>query len=276
MNKKRILVVGLEKSELQSIKEGFGFEFLFVHYESLPLIQLIEGDLFVESPSVPEKYLSVDAVIFYGIFENDFDFITLLALWNGPCLPNALGMMDLRQRIPGLVRALSVSKFSGAKRGMVIGSHEYFSETEVVAKWGVWHCGEDKSKFCGNWKSTETSVIEEFVVGEAVRIMIVGNDCWQIKLTGETWLKSIHDQNSGEMEIDNELLTDSKNIAQHFNLPIVGVDYMIANDGKKYLLEVNHIPNVTVFPFITQSFIDFSINWINSNLIVSQLETSNL
>lgn len=265
MDKKRVLIVGLEESEILIIKQNLGFEYLLVHYDILPKIQLIEGDLFVESPSVQNKYLSVDMVVFHGIFSDDFDFITLLALWNGPCLPNAKGMMDLRQRIPGLVRALSVSKFSGIKRGMIIGEEEYFAESEVVAKWGIWHCGEDKNKFAGNWKSQETSVIEEFISGEAVRIMIMGDQYWQIKLTGDNWLKSIHHEDSKEMQLDDELLSDSQNIAKHFNLQMVGVDYMIGSNGKRYLLEVNHIPNVTVFPFINEAFLEFSEKWIMSH-----------
>ena len=264
MDKRRVLIVGLDNSDVQSIKQDLGFEYLFLHYEVLPKVQLVEGKLFVESISVQGKYLSVDIVIFHGIFENDFDFLTLLALWNGPCLPNAFGMMDLRQRIPGLVRALSVSKFSKLKRGMVLGQEEYYSENESVAKWGVWHCGEDKERFTGSWESKETSVVEEFISGEAVRIMLIGDKSWQIKLTGDTWLKSIHHKDSIAMNIDSELAADTRTIANHFDLQIVGVDYMVGQNGQKYLLEVNHIPNVTVFPFINEAFIEFSKHWITS------------
>lgn len=262
MNKKRILIVGLDPQDVQSIKLGMDFEYLFVHYDLIPQAQLVKGILYVESPSVQGKYLAVDKVIFHGIFDNDFDFITMLALWNGPCLPNALGMMDLRQRIPGLVRALSASRFSGIKRGMVIDSQEYVGETESVAKWGIWHCGEDKQRFNGNWQSAETSVIEEFITGEAVRVMLIGKQHWQIKLTGDDWLKSIHHADSGEMTVDEELLADSRNIALHFGLQMVGIDYMVGSNGEKYLLEVNHIPNVTVFGFMNEVFIEFSRNWI--------------
>jgi len=264
MDKIRILVIGLEEAEVNALKQSLNFNYLMVHYDLVPQVKLIEGQLYVESSSIPGKYLLVNKVIFHGIYKDDLDFITLLAMWNGPCLPNALGMMDLRQRIPGLVRALSVSKFSGIKRGMVIGEQEYNSETEVVAKWGIWHCGEDKNKFNGDWTSTETSVIEEFIDGEAVRIMIVGDKNWQIRLTGDTWLKSIHNEGSWEMEIDQELLLDSKAIAKHFNLQTVGVDYIIGKNGERYLLEVNHIPNVTVFPFVNKAFIEYAGEWMVS------------
>jgi len=262
MDRKRILIVGLEETEVSVLKQNLGLEYLVVHYDCLPKVKLVEGELSVESPSVPGRFLAVDKVIFHGIFEHDVDFITLLALWNGPCLPNAVGMMDLRQRIPGLARALQVSKYSDIKRGMLIGSDDYFAGTEVVAKWGIWHCGEDKAKFIGEWTSTETSVIEEFIVGEAVRIMIVGNHYWQIKLTGDTWLKSIHNEGSDAMLVDGGLLEDARNIARHFKLETIGIDYMVGHNGEKYLLEVNHIPNVTVFPFVNEAFIGFAVNWV--------------
>ncbi|WP_294818813.1 hypothetical protein [uncultured Flavobacterium sp.] len=262
MEKKRILIVGLEEKEVNAIRQNLEFGYLVVHYDMLPNVKLTAGELFVESTSVPGKYLIVDKVIFHGIFETDVDFLTLLALWNGPCLPDALGMMDLRQRIPGLVRALRITKFGTSKRGMAIGRQPIHSETEVVAKWGIWHCGEDKHKFSGDWESSETSVIEPFIDGEAVRIMIVGDRHWQIRLTGDGWLKSIHNEGSWEMDIDRELLEDSRNIAKHFNLDAVGVDYMVGKDGQRHLLEVNHIPNVTVFPFINEAFVAYASGWI--------------
>lgn len=264
MEKKRILVIGLEKKEVKSIRENLGLDYLVVHYDMLPIIKLVKGTLLVESPSIPDKYYPVDKVIFHGIFENDYDFITLLALWGGPCLPNATGMMDLRQRIPGLSRALKVSKFSGIKRSMVLGNQEFYSPTDVVAKWGIWHCGEDKVKFNGEWKSTEPSVIEDFIEGDAVRIMIVGDKYWQIRLTGDTWLKSIHNEGSDKMEVKLDLLEDSQNIAKSFNLLTVGVDYIVGLDGTNYLLEVNHIPNVTVFQFVNEVFLEFSSAWAKS------------
>lgn len=266
MNKQRILIVGLEEGDVAKIKEGLGFEYLFIHSDLVPRVKLIKGTLFVESTTIPDKFLKVDKVVFHGIYDNDFDFINLLALWNGPCLPNATGMMDLRKRIPGLVRALKVSTFNQLERGMVINQDSYVSSGDTVAKWGIWHCGEDKAKFNGEWKSSETSVIEEFIKGEAVRIMIVGDRYWQIKLTGDTWLKSIHNEGSDKMAIDEELLTDSINIAKHFKLQTVGVDYMIGENGIKYLLEVNHIPNVTVFSFVNEEFVKYTKHWIKDNI----------
>jgi Tubulin-tyrosine ligase family len=262
MKKKTILLIGLEKTDATKLRKHLGIDYIVLHFEMLPNVKLVAGKLYVESTSVMDKFIEVDEVIFHGIFENDVDFLTLLALWNGPCMPNAIGMMDLRQRIPGLARVLQVTNFGDGKRGMTIGSQVYTSETEVVAKWGVWHCGEDKHKFSGTWQGSETSVVEDFIYGEAVRIMMIGNEYWQIKLTGDTWLKSIHNEGADKMEINPALLEDSKKIAKHFKMEIIGVDYMISKEGQPFLLEVNHIPNVTVFPFVNEAFLKYVTKWI--------------
>lgn len=262
MKKITVLLIGLEQKEATLLRQHLGFEHIFLHHEMLPNLQLVEGRLMVESQSVMDKFLEVDKVIFHGIFEDDFDVLTLLSLWNGPCLPNPLGMMNLRQRIPGLARALQVTRFGNIKRGMAIGSRVWQSDKEVVAKWGIWHCGEDKHKFKGAWKSLETAVIEEFIEGEAVRIMKVGSQHWQIKLAGDSWLKSIHHASACEMTIDATLLEDTEKLAAHFDIPIIGVDYMVGNNGEKYLLEVNHIPNVTVFPFVNEAFAEYCMEWL--------------
>lgn len=264
MEKERLLIIGLEESTVNNIKKNI--DHLVVAYDMLPNVRLMDGVLYVESASVPEKFLKVDKVVFHGIFENDFDFITLLALWNGPCLTDAGGMMDLRLRHSGLVRSLRVTRFGNLPRGISIRKETINSSNELVAKWGNWHCGENKDRFIGSWETPEEiTLLEPFIKGEAVRIMLMGDKHWQIRLTGEDWLKSIHHEDSCEMEVDTELLEDTKNIANHFNLQMVGVDYMVGEDGTKYLLEVNHIPNVTVFPFINAAFLDFASGWCKKN-----------
>lgn len=259
-DKKRVLIVGLEPLETTEILEKI--DCLTVVYEYLPKIKLVEGILWVESKTHPDKFLKIDKVIYHGIFDDDFDFITLLALWGGECLPDATGMMDCRLRHSGLVRALKATKFGVLPRGMSLEAQEWHAERLTVAKWSNWHCGENKAKFEGNWQApNEIALYEPFITGEAVRIVLVGEQAWQIRLTGDDWLKSIHHQNAAEMSIDNDLLEDAKNLGQYFNLKTVGIDYMVTPDHQKYLLEVNHIPNVTVFSFVREAYINYVVNW---------------
>ncbi|GAB2647549.1 hypothetical protein GCM10027035_46480 [Emticicia sediminis] len=261
MDKERLLFIGLEANEINQISNKI--DCLLVKCDYLPNIKLVNGDLYVESSYIPNKYLKVDRVIYHGIFEDDFDFITLLALWNGKCLPNALAMMDLRLKHSGLVRALNITRFNSLNRGMSIKPEDWLVSEPTVAKWGNWHCGENKDLFLTNFSTFEPTIFESFVVGDAVRIMIIGNNAWQIKLEGSDWKKSIHDVQSRQMDVDSELLEDAKHIADYFKLDIIGIDYMISNTEEKYLLEVNHIPNVTVFKFINQAFVEHAINWVN-------------
>lgn len=260
MQKERLLLVGLEEAEVQYIIARTTY--LVVAYDMLPRIKLVEGTLWVESTQTPDKYLEVHKVIYHGIIDQDFDFITLLALWGGACLPDAHGMMDLRLRHSGLVRAIRASKFGKLPRGMSLNAQTWDASADTVAKWSNWHCGENKHRFTGAWQSSEPTVYESFIKGEAVRIMIVGEEFWQIRLTGEDWLKSIHHEASGEMPADAELVEDGFRIAQYFQMQMVGIDYMVAETGEKYLLEVNHIPNVTVFPFINDAFLRYATAWV--------------
>jgi hypothetical protein len=45
---------------------------------------------------------------------------------------------------------------------------------------------------------------------------------------------------------------------------MLATDYIIAADGTKHLLEVNHIPNVTVFPEIREAYLDWAAGWANA------------
>ena len=105
------------------------------------------------------------------------------------------------------------------------------------------------------------TLFEEYVEGEAVRIVLVGEHAWQVRMAGDGWLKSIHDPRAAFMQIDPELLDDARRLAEHFGLRTVGVDYIVAPDGTRYLLEVNHVPNVTVFAEVREAYLDLVASW---------------
>lgn len=260
MKHNRIALVGIEANEYKEIKQNY--EGQIIWHEAIPKILLNDGTLFVEKQN-GIGMLPVDKVVYYGIYDNDFDFITGLALWNGPCFPNPLAMLECRLKIPCLIKALQLTKFPH-QRGFVSANTEVNLIKETVAKWGNWHCGENKEKFIGEWTSSFTSTLEPYFEGNAVRIMNIGDTYWQIKLEGENWLKSIHPDNAGFMEIDQELLADTKQIKQHLGMDMIGNDYIVMNNGDKKLLEVNHIPNITRFEEVRQVYLETVINWINN------------
>lgn len=258
----RVCIIGLDEPEYSQIRRRFDVP--IIADEILPQMMVKDGQLLIQ-PHNRFGLVSVSKVVFHGIFEDDLDFITGLALWNGPCLPNAHAMLDCRLKLPCLARALKYTRFGAPLRGYAGPGTVFDTETEQVAKWGNWHCGENKVRFSGSWRSEQASVIEPFLHGQSVRVVIIGDKSWQIKLEGENWLKSIHDSHATFMDVDPELLADTQRIRAAFGLEIIANDYIITEDSTKHLLEVNHIPNVTRFPEIWDAYCDFVVPWLQAD-----------
>ena len=258
---KRLCIIGLERDMVQEIRNSYFGPIIF--HETVPDFLVFKGRLYIER-SNGVGMLPVDKVVFHGIYENDFDLITGLAIWGGACYPNALGMMNCRLKLPCLARALRVSKYN-SKRGMISSKTEIKVEEETVAKWGNWHCGENKAKFNSTWISEEASIIEPFFEGNSVRVVSIGDNHLQIKLEGEDWLKSIHSAQAELMEIDPDLLEDTIKVKRAFGLDMIANDYISSIKGGNHLLEVNHIPNVTIFDKLRDIYLTNIVNWINEN-----------
>lgn len=254
----RLLLVGFDEDDARAILDRAGVP--GVVHVNLPRIVVDSGVLLVERRQGPGM-LPVSHVLFHSIFDDDLDFIAGLALWGGPCLPNPRAMLDCRLKIPCLIRALQYTRF-GAGRGYVSPDTPFVTETERVAKWGNWHCGENKERFSGSWQSPHPCLIEPFLPGRSVRVVLMGNQSWQIRLEGDDWRKSIHADDATFMDPDPELVADSRAIAEAFGLEMLGNDYIVGDDGKKYLLEVNHIPNVTRFPELWAAYQEFALEWL--------------
>jgi len=251
----RILLVGFDEVDAPQVAARMPQE--CVCHDMLPKIVVERGKLFVESPRTA-RYLPVSRVIFHGIFEHDLEFLAGLALWGGPCFPNARAMMDCRLRLPCLVQALRFTRFGG-ERGYASPRADYHAEVESVAKWGNWHCGENKERFAGSWSATEPTLFEPFLAGEAMRVVIVGEPR-QIKLAGSGWLKSVHGAGAEFVSSDPQLVEDTRAVQRGLGLDVIANDYLITPDGP-YLLEVNHIPSVTCFPELWQEYLGVVSAW---------------
>ncbi len=247
----RVCLIGLDEPQNASLKPRISGP--IVVHETLPRILVRDGELLVEASS-GFGFLPVSKVVFHGIFEDDHDLIAGLALWGGPCLPNARAMMDCRLKLPCLVRALQFTKFGSPPRGFASAGVEYSTDTERVAKWGNWHCGENKERFTDKWHASESAIVERYLQGDAIRVVVIGDRNWQIKLEGDGWLKSIHHPTACFMEPDPRLVADTQNVAAGIGLEVAANDYIVTADGTPHLLEVNHIPNVTRFPEIWEAY----------------------
>jgi hypothetical protein len=255
-----VCIVGLDEPEFAQIRERIDTP--MIAHETLPRILVRDGQLWAESDR-SSRMVAVSKVVYHAIFADDLDFMVGLALWGGACLPNPRAMMDARLKLPCLVKALDYTRFGSPRRGYASPNAVVVTDETQVAKWGNWHCGENKSRFTGMWMASEPSIIEPYFEGQAVRVALIGDHAWQICLQGDDWLKSIHHPSADFMEIDPDLLEDTQRIREGFGLEIVANDYIVARDGSKHLLEVNHIPNVTHFPQMWEAYRDYVVSWIN-------------
>src|SRR5262249_26972849 len=105
------------------------------------------------------------------------------------------------------------------------------------------------------------TLFEPFLDGEAVRVHLLGERAWQLRMGGDDWLKSIHHGSAGFMTPDPELVEDTRRFQAHFGLVMLAGDYLVAQGGGQHLLEVNHSPNVTVFPELRAAYLDYAAHW---------------
>jgi hypothetical protein len=162
------------------------------------------------------------------------------------------------------VRALEYTEFGRPARGFASANFDYDTESERVAKWGNWHCGENKARFNDTWRGDEAAIVESYLEGTAMRVVVIGSRTWQIKLAGDGWLKSIHHPTACFVPLDPELVADTQCVASGFGLEIAANDYIITADGQPHLLEVNHIPNVTRFPEIWDAYLEYVVQWLKN------------
>ena len=72
--KKRLCLIGLEREVSTRIAQNFDGNVLI--HDMLPnFILTPNGDLYIER-SMGTGFLKVDMVVYHGIFENDFEFLT--------------------------------------------------------------------------------------------------------------------------------------------------------------------------------------------------------
>lgn len=255
--KERLCLIGFDEPQIDQFKQQFGKN--VIAHSTLPHYKVIDGELFVDR-EFSSFQTRVDRVIFYGIFENDFDLLVALSLWGGACYPNPVGMMNCRLKHACLVRALKVTNFPGEGRGFLSAGETAELPRDSVAKWGNWHCGENKERIQGKWQAEFSSTIEPFFEGNVVRVIKIGDQIRQIQLTGDDWKKSIHGAGAGFMSVDEELAEDTCRLAEHFDVELIANDYVVGK-ADKYLLEVNHIPNVTQFPEIWDLYFEEVSRW---------------
>ncbi|AMV24945.1 hypothetical protein VT84_11140 [Gemmata sp. SH-PL17] len=263
MSTETVALIGLDREEVNDLKSRVACR--IVSFDMMPKVQIRDQRLYLARFGTWDWTGPVDKVVFHGIFENDLPGITALALWGGPCLPSASGLLDCRPRIANLARVRKVSRFATLPRSYTDAGTTFSTDTRSVAKWGEWHCGEGKERFAGTWNAGEPSLIEPFLEGEAVRVTAIGDALFQLRLGGDDWKKSIHHATAAFMPLNEALAADVCTLRDHFDLAVCAADYIVSPDGTPNLLELNHVPNVTQFPEIRAVYLDFAAHWIGGH-----------
>jgi hypothetical protein len=260
MSDEVVALIGLEREEVGEIRSRSAVR--CVSFDMMPKVQLRDQQLHLARLGTWDWTGPISKVVFHGIFEDDLAGITALALWGGPCLPSASGLLDCRPRIANLARVRRVSRFATLPRSYTDPGTTFHAEGATVAKWGEWHCGEGKERFTDTWNATEPTLLEPFIEGDAVRVTAVGEALFQLRLGGDDWKKSIHHASAAFVPLNPTLADDVRRLRDHFDLAVCAADYIVSPDGTPHLLELNHVPNVTQFPAIRAAYLDFAARWI--------------
>ena len=103
-------LIGLEREEVNELERRVARR--CVSFDLMPKVQLREQQLYLARFGTWDWTGPIDKVVFHGIFEDDLPGLAALALWGGPCLPSASGLLDCRPRIANLARVRKVSRFA--------------------------------------------------------------------------------------------------------------------------------------------------------------------
>lgn len=132
-----------------------------------------------------------------------------------------------------------------------------------VIKEGNEHQGEDKyltsDKY--NFVYGTSYVVEPYVEGRSVRVLIIGKDVFKIEhINSNNWIRNINpEEEITDAHIPREVIADAQQIAKELKLGLVGIDYQIGRS--QYLpLEINIMPgcpdNRTIQAAYSQWFLD--------------------
>lgn len=285
--KKRITVIGLDDPLAERIKDSISkisFDTNIVLYSSVPTIQN-DVSLQIESPSITNRMLDVNGVIYYSYFEGVEKERLTLALSSTPTFPSIRATQPLDNKLAALVSALNADpqgseapnrhivrwdllyRFLSASEINVLGQHR-----DCVVKWGNAHCGEGKRRVAelladlpliGDYAVNGPIYIEPFIQGESIRILIVGERAWQLHYTSTDWRKNVRSKVT-VVEIDQKLLARTKQITTSLGLVVAGVDYIVPDKGAPVLLEVNAYPGLDDVPGAEDAFVDLAVQWSHS------------
>ena len=249
----RIACIGLAPRNVEALKKSFDGAVLT--YEVPPRMYSMNGKLFAESRSIVGKWLSFEWAYWYGYYPGDQRVVEArkaLGLSSaGKCLDfrNAVLHDD---RTVSLMLAEHADPSPSLPRGYLPkGTRTLAFEQPQVFKVGNDHCGDGKHLMNGfNPEYPAGGIIEPFLKGESVRVLIIGKKAWVLRYQSKKgdWRANV-DPLVTELHVSTYpgLVPRSRTIAERLGLRVLGIDYLGHGDlglTRWDLLEVNAYPGL--------------------------------
>lgn len=123
-----------------------------------------------------------------------------------------------------------------------------------VMKWGNAHQGKDKrlvTRPKDNLRLStlpkEEIILEPFVPGRSIRILIIQGKVWKIEhVNRKNWIKNVDPEQEliNPEGVPQEMINQAMAVSTKYNLDLVGVDFQLGKDGQIFPLEINVMPGV--------------------------------
>jgi glutathione synthase/RimK-type ligase-like ATP-grasp enzyme len=218
--------------------------------------KLVESGKYIKRNNFNNEVIK--GVIFYADMDNkdlELENLKLIKEKHIPCFPSPYILSNMIDRHYVLSQCV--------KAGFV--SHNvvqtYYNENlkfnfPVVLKTGNSHRGHDKYLIFDNdfpkWDGIAT--LEPYFDGESVRILIIGNDIFGLKLENhESWIKNASGAEVYPFDPSDALVNHAKSVAKFWGLEIAGVDYILEENGSFHFLEINQFPGIAATDEIVES-----------------------
>ena len=263
---KLLVVIGLDDPLVERLRDGFrarlGEPPRFAVYASPPPIYALDGRVLAESGRVMGRWLRPDGVLYYSYFEGAADARRALAIADTPSFPDVRDTLPLDDKVMALLAAMrDRGALATVPRGYVPAGTEVPSNGERVLKWGDAHCGEGKLRVGGAFCPEHSSVVEPFLRGESVRVLLVGSRSWQLHYASDDWRKNVRATVTVAAEADPDLVVEAQQVARRLRLEVAGIDFIVGVDGRRHLLEVNAYPGFDDAPGAEEAFVDLALDW---------------
>ena len=255
----RLLVtIGLDEPLVESLRAALDAR--IVAYPSPPAVHARAGVLRVESARVQGKWLEPDGVLFYSYFDDAREARRTLALAATPTFPDVRATLPLDDRILALVAAVRAEGESPTPRGYLPAGVRVSLADERVIKWGDRHCGEGKERVRGDVCRDVGAIVEPFLAGRSERVLVVGDAVWQLRYESADWRKNVN-ATVREVAQDAALVARARRTAAALGLDVAGIDYIVGEDGRATLLEVNAYPGFDDVPAAADAFVGSAARW---------------